>query len=107
MGQLFIVDAPWVFSGVYAVAKGFLDPKTRKKIQIIGAKYHKQIIELVEPEKLPKFLGGQCECPGGCLKSNVGPWNEYRAIEPVGIEKIAAGEPVPSSGAGEEDKKDE
>ncbi len=81
------MDAPFLFSGVYAVVKSFIDEKTRKKIKIVGSGYKKKILELVDEDKLPKFLGGTCECEGGCLKSNVGPWNEYKAIEPVGIEK--------------------
>jgi len=32
LGQLMIVNAPWVFQGIWAVVKGFIDEKTRKKI---------------------------------------------------------------------------
>jgi hypothetical protein len=32
LGQLMIVNAPWVFTGIWAVVKTFLDEKTRKKI---------------------------------------------------------------------------
>ena len=103
MGQLLIVDSPWVFSGVYAVVKGFLDPKTRKKIQIVGSKYQKQLLELVDEDKLPKFLGGACECPEGCLKSDVGPWKQYKVLEPVGIEKLD-GEPTAPANKKEEEK---
>lgn len=39
LGQLMIVNAPWAFTGVWAVVKVFLDEKTRKKIQIVGGKY--------------------------------------------------------------------
>ena len=106
MGQLFIVDAPWVFSGVYSIVKGFLDEKTRNKITILGGGYQAQILEIVDEENLPTFLGGKCECPGGCLKSNIGPWLEYKAIDPVGIERID-GKPIEAAKAVEEEKAEE
>ena len=91
MGQCFIVNAPMLFTGVWAVVKGFIDEKTRKKITILGGKYQKELLELVESENLPEFLGGACTCPeaGGCLKTNFqpGPWNDYEIIQPVGIRK--------------------
>ena len=44
-------------------------------------------MEVVDAANLPKFLGGTCECTcdGGCMKSNVGPWNDY---EITGVKKI-------------------
>lgn len=32
MGQMFIVNAPFLFTGVWAIVKGFLDERTRNKI---------------------------------------------------------------------------
>jgi hypothetical protein len=32
MGQMFIVNAPMLFTGVWAMCKGFIDEKTRAKI---------------------------------------------------------------------------
>lgn len=89
MGQMFIVNAPMLFTGVWAIVKGFLDEKTRKKISIKGGKYEKEILELVEPQNLPDFIGGSCKCEefGGCMKSGAGPWNEYEVVNPVGIRK--------------------
>jgi hypothetical protein len=91
MGQCMIVNAPMIFTGVWAIVKGFLDEKTRKKITIFGSKYQKELLELVEPHYLPEFLGGTCTCPehGGCLKTSYapGPWNDYEIVHPVGIRK--------------------
>lgn len=39
MGNMYIVNAPLIFSGIWALVKGFLDEKTRKKIIIAGSKY--------------------------------------------------------------------
>ena len=34
---MYIVNAPMLFSGIWAVVKGFLDEKTRNKIKILGS----------------------------------------------------------------------
>ena len=89
MGQMFIVNAPMLFTGVWAVVKGFLDERTRQKIKILGGKYQKELLELVEAENLPDFLGGTCTCKefGGCMYSNAGPWNDYEIVKPTGIRR--------------------
>jgi hypothetical protein len=60
-----------VFNGVWAIAKNFVDEKTRKKINIIGGSYKKTLLENVDAQNLPSFLGGECTCEGlgGCLYS--------------------------------------
>lgn len=90
MGQMYIVNAPMLFTGVWAIVKGFLDEKTRQKIHIKGHKYEKDLLELVDAENLPDFLGGKCKCEefgGGCMFSNAGPWNDYEIVHPVGIKR--------------------
>jgi len=51
-----------VFTGVWAVAKNFVDEKTRKKINIVGSGYKKVLREVIDEENLPDFLGGTCTC---------------------------------------------
>lgn len=89
MGQCFIVNSPFIFTGIWAIVKGFLDEKTRNKISIKGGKFEKEILELVDAENLPHFLGGTCKCEeyGGCMKSDVGPWNDFEIIKPIGIRR--------------------
>jgi hypothetical protein len=36
MGNLYIVNAPFLFAGIWTVIKSFIDEKTRAKIKIIG-----------------------------------------------------------------------
>lgn len=39
---------------------------------------------------MPKFLGGKCECPGGCTLSNAGPWEDKELVQKVLAKNKAA-----------------
>lgn len=66
-----------LFSGVWAVIKPWLDEKTKNKITIIGSGYKEKLLELIDLESLPDFLGGTCKCNGeDCLEKNIGLWNQ-------------------------------
>ena len=69
MGKLYIINAPWGFSTIFAVVKGWLDPVTVEKIHILGGSYQKELLAQIPAENLPKIFGGSCECPGGCAWS--------------------------------------
>jgi len=71
MGATIIINAPMAFRGIWKMAKGFLDPKTRAKITIKGGDYLPTLLEMVDEENLPTFLGGKCTAP---FPSDVGPW---------------------------------
>mmetsp|Transcript_37992 Transcript_37992/g.34022 ORF Transcript_37992/g.34022 Transcript_37992/m.34022 type:complete len:345 (+) Transcript_37992:43-1077(+) len=76
MGQMFIVNAPMLFSGAWAVIKQFLDEKTRQKIKIIGSSYQKELLECIDAGNLPDFLGGKVPESeyGKYLENEQGPW---------------------------------
>lgn len=78
LGSMYIVNAGFFFSAVWAIAKTFMDEKTVKKIGILGSDYITELKKHIDMENLPKILGGTCECSnieGGCLYSDIGPWN--------------------------------
>ncbi|KAF2664343.1 putative phosphatidylinositol transporter [Microthyrium microscopicum] len=106
LGKMYIVNAPWGFGAVFSVVKGFLDPVTVSKIHILGSGYQKQLLEQVPKENLPKVLGGSCDCPGGCMFSDLGPWREEQYAKPPKWEKGAKDEtaipPVQGSAGVEE-----
>lgn len=80
LGHLFIVNAPFVFKAIWALIKGFIDEKTKKKTSIEGSDFLPKLKELVDEENLPKYFGGKCECrhlENGCIGSDIGPWNPY------------------------------
>jgi hypothetical protein len=76
LGKLYLINAPWGFSSVFSVVKGFLDPVTVNKIHVLGSGYKKELLEQVSPENLPVQFGGTCQCSGGCELSDMGPWHE-------------------------------
>jgi len=82
LGRLYLINAPWGFSSVFSVIKGFLDPVTVEKIHVLGAGYQKELLAQVPAENLPKIFGGQCECPGGCAFSDKGPWTDPKYTKP-------------------------
>lgn len=96
LGKLYIINAPWGFSSVFSVVKGFLDPVTVSKIHVLGSGYQKELLEQVPKENLPKAFGGTCECPGGCEYSDAGPWQDSTWVrEPKWAQKKpAADEPA-------------
>jgi hypothetical protein len=78
MGKFYIINAPWAFSAVWSLIKGWLDEVTVNKIDIIGTAYRDKLLAQIPAENLPKDFGGLCECAGGCSLSDVGPWNEHK-----------------------------
>jgi hypothetical protein len=74
LGKMYVINAPWGFSGVFSVVKKFLDPVTSAKIHILGSGYEKELLAQIPAENLPKQFGGKCECEGGCQLSDAGPW---------------------------------
>lgn len=88
LGKLYVINAPWGFSSVFSVVKRFLDPVTVNKIHILGSGYQSELLAQVPKENLPKMFGGSCECPGGCMFSDQGPWRDEKWVrEPAWAKK--------------------
>jgi hypothetical protein len=75
---LYIVNASRGFRIVWAWIRPFLDPATVARIRILGHDFADSLLQAIDPDQLPAFLGGRCSCPGagGCLASDIGPWND-------------------------------
>lgn len=88
-----IVNAPYMFSTIWAIVKGWLDEKTREKIQIKSDL--KSLPKYVDADQLINFLGGNCTAK---LEDDWGPWQEYEIVDGtkkddvVGIKKINTNE---------------
>ena len=62
MGKMIVANAPTVFTGVYALVKGWVDEKTRKKISVVGNPA-KVLSEFCDMNQIPKSLGGNSDRP--------------------------------------------
>jgi hypothetical protein len=75
---------------VWGFVKPWLDEVTVSKIDILSSDYVKTLAQQIPLENLPKFLGGKCECPGGCTLSNAGPWQDKELVQRVLAKNKAA-----------------
>ena len=73
---LYVINGGLLFRAFYTAVKVYLDSKTKTKIKVFGNNYQEGLLEKIDPENLPKLFGGKCECPGGYLFSNEGPWKK-------------------------------
>ncbi|KAH6562926.1 hypothetical protein BASA61_006601 [Batrachochytrium salamandrivorans] len=76
LGKMYIINAPMLFTVVWNMVKPMLDEVTVKKINILGSSYKSTLLETIDAESLPDFMGGSCQCPGGCAHADIGPWND-------------------------------
>ncbi|SPO37200.1 related to SEC14 -phosphatidylinositol/phosphatidylcholine transfer protein [Pseudozyma flocculosa] len=92
-GRVQIIGAPFMFSAIWSLLKGWLPAATVEKVDIAGSGYLPLILKYVRKEDWPKHLGGECCCSGatatgsdgatpakgksdGCLHSDEGPWDK-------------------------------
>ena len=52
LGNMFIVNAPFLFTGIWAIVKMWIDDKTKEKIKIIGSSYKKELLQYVSVDGL-------------------------------------------------------
>ncbi|KAK4742294.1 hypothetical protein SAY87_000295 [Trapa incisa] len=85
LSQMFIINAGPGFKLLWNTVKSFLDPKTTSKIHVLGNKYQYKLLEIIDANELPEFLGGNCTCTdqGGCLRSDKGPWKNPEILKVV------------------------
>ena len=78
MGKMLIVNAPMIFTGIYALIKGWIDEKTRKKISLEGKNFMKTMLDYIDEDQIPSFLGGTNDHN---LTDDPGPWHEWDLID--------------------------
>jgi hypothetical protein len=87
LGSMYVVNAPGIFSMIWNQVKSMVDPGTRAKMHILNSKQStEKLLEIIDPDQLPAFLGGDCKCDPtvlgedsefGCLNSDKGPWKPH------------------------------
>jgi hypothetical protein len=75
LGKMFIINAPMLFTAVWSVVKQMLDQVTVDKIQILGSGYKSSLLQFIDADNLPDFLGGNCKCADP-FHIDIGPWND-------------------------------
>lgn len=85
LNRMFIINAGSGFRMLWNTVKSFLDPKTAAKINVLGTKYQSKLLEIIDANELPEFLGGNCTCAehGGCMRSDKGPWKDPEILKMV------------------------
>lgn len=73
MAKMFIINTGFTFKALWAMAKPFLDKKTKEKISILGSDYKKALNEWIDDDQLPQMLGGTNQKK---LGEPCGPWAE-------------------------------
>jgi hypothetical protein len=61
MSKMLIVNAPTFFAATWRLIKGWLDPRTASKIEVISStsKMTSRLLELVDVDQLPADYGGK------------------------------------------------
>ncbi|EGG07732.1 uncharacterized protein MELLADRAFT_28365, partial [Melampsora larici-populina 98AG31] len=76
MGYLAIINAPYTFATIFKAIQPWLSKETISKINILGDNYISTLLEHIEEEDLPSYLGGKCDCDpkdlGNCEKNDIG-----------------------------------
>jgi hypothetical protein len=49
LGNMFILNAPFLFTGIWAIVRMWIDDKTKEKIHILGSNYKKELSKFVDP----------------------------------------------------------
>ncbi|XWS62762.1 hypothetical protein CRYUN_Cryun06bG0038500 [Craigia yunnanensis] len=85
LNRMFIINAGSGFRLLWSTVKSFIDPKTTAKIHVLGSKYQGKLLEVIDANELPEFLGASCNCAdkGGCMLSDKGPWNDPEILKRV------------------------
>jgi hypothetical protein len=73
LGTMYILNAGFLFSGIWMVMKHWFDAKTQAKINIISGSGKKELALVIDLENLPVFLGGLCTRD---VREDHGPWSE-------------------------------
>jgi len=87
LSATYIVNAPAVFSWLYGMVKGFLNPGTAAKVQVFGASddHLKALLEVMPLATIPVDLGGEAPLP-----KNVSVGGTVRARRPSTMGGVAA-----------------
>ena len=59
--SFFLINAPWYFTGIWALVTPFINEKTANKFHILGSDYMEELTKLIDISQIPKEWGGERE----------------------------------------------
>nr|BAN65638.1 conserved hypothetical protein [Babesia bovis] len=59
LSQMFLINAPYIISGIWGIVKNVLPEATQEKIQISSGRNTKKLLENMDPSQLEKRFGGK------------------------------------------------
>ncbi|GBE61289.1 CRAL TRIO domain-containing protein, putative [Babesia ovata] len=59
LSQMFLINAPYIISGLWGLVKNVLPEVTQEKIQISSGRNTKKMLETVDPSQLERKFGGE------------------------------------------------
>jgi len=64
MGRMLVINVPRAFPMAWNFVKSLIDRNTQDKIEILSSPLHvrTRLLELIDEENLPKYMGGTCDC---------------------------------------------
>lgn len=82
LGTMFVVNAPLIFTGIWALVKLMLEARTVKKIQVLSSdkKATKALLAVIDKEHLLERFGGECALSAPYTNA-CGPWSDGAAFE--------------------------
>ncbi|KAH8739453.1 SEC14 domain containing protein [Cryptosporidium ryanae] len=83
LGKMVVINAPSIFSIIWNFVKPLIDEKTAKKISIYTQhdNWKSVLLEFIDEDQLPRFLGGNPSYEGEWLNANFGPWSNPTILE--------------------------
>jgi len=75
MGRMLVINAPRAFPMAWSFVKSLLDRNTQDKIEVLSPHHSRQrLLELIDPQYLPKYMGGACDCDAKkCFLTDISP----------------------------------
>jgi hypothetical protein len=69
ISNVYYVNAPWIFSTLWAMVKPWINAATLEKIRILSGDPKEELLKKFDSKYLPKAFGGDCTCEdkGGCI----------------------------------------
>lgn len=68
LANLYVVNAPSMITIAWSIVKGWIEPRVQKKVIFVKpADTARVLLEAIDADCLPAYLGGTCSCEGECV----------------------------------------